>query len=23
MIEPSEEYMCIKDLARTGNSIRV
>ncbi|KHF97558.1 hypothetical protein F383_36656 [Gossypium arboreum] len=23
MIEPPEEYMCIKDLARTGNPIRV
>ncbi|KHG25812.1 hypothetical protein F383_32705 [Gossypium arboreum] len=23
MIEPSEEYMCIEDLARTGNPIRV
>ncbi|KHG14931.1 hypothetical protein F383_18256 [Gossypium arboreum] len=23
MIEPPEEYMCIMDLARTGNPIRV
>ncbi|KHG14216.1 hypothetical protein F383_31981 [Gossypium arboreum] len=23
MIEPFEEYMCIEDLARTGNPIRV
>ncbi|KHG18639.1 hypothetical protein F383_02324 [Gossypium arboreum] len=23
MIEPPEEYMCIKDLAWTGNPIRV
>ncbi|KHF97525.1 hypothetical protein F383_36736 [Gossypium arboreum] len=23
MIKPSEEYMCIEELARTGNPIRV
>ncbi|KHF97282.1 hypothetical protein F383_35886 [Gossypium arboreum] len=23
MIEPPKEYMCIMDLARTGNPIRV
>ncbi|KHG19853.1 hypothetical protein F383_25606 [Gossypium arboreum] len=23
MIEPPKEYMCIEDLARTGNPIRV
>ncbi|KHG28449.1 hypothetical protein F383_34941 [Gossypium arboreum] len=23
MIEPLEEYMCIEDLAQTGNPIRV
>ncbi|KHG18246.1 hypothetical protein F383_23344 [Gossypium arboreum] len=23
MIEPPEEYVCIMDLARTGNPIRV
>ncbi|KHG19375.1 hypothetical protein F383_25238 [Gossypium arboreum] len=23
MIEPPEEYMCIEDLAQTGNPIRV
>ncbi|KHF98587.1 hypothetical protein F383_37822 [Gossypium arboreum] len=23
MIEPPKEYVCIMDLARTGNSIRV